>query len=217
MKKVMLSATLLAVALFTGNAHANFLDDGSFEAATPEGITSNSAWTLAANKPSGNDFSTQFQMAPWSSSDGETGVWYKSFTGDPDGIAATSVLIQSVNAPADGTYSLTFDAARETNFTADEWYVALSSGNNIDSVDLLTAAIPAGNFDAEVTPFSLSISGIDAGSTVNVFAVMTGGINPQLNPQSAMLDNFVLVVPEPTSLALLGLTSLGLLGLRFRR
>lgn len=223
MKKLTCFATLLAAALWAGAAQANLLSDGSFESATGGGITSNSDWTLAANKPNNVDYSTQFQTAPWSSSDGNTGIWYKSFTGlgNSSSLTAESILVQSVTAPQAADYVLTFDAAREANFTADDWYVALvsntSGGGKQDTVDLLTAPMPAGSFGGGATQFTLNISGVASGDTISVFAVMSGGRAAAANPQSAFLDNFNLeVVPEPTSLALAGLCALGMFGTRRR-
>ena len=218
MKQQIFCALLLAIGLTASVAQANLLVDGSFEAATGGGITSNSPWVLSANKPNNFDFSTQFQTAGFSSSDGLTGIWYKSFTGLGNGsnLTGDSILIQSVAAPQDGNYILTFDAAREANFLANEWYVAIVSntpgGGLQDTVDLLTAPIPPGSFGSAVTPFALSLNGVQSGNTMSVFAVMTGGRNAGVNPQSAFLDNFNLtMVPEPTSLVLMGICGLGLL------
>jgi hypothetical protein len=214
------------MALWAGIAQANLLVDGSFEAATGGGITSNSPWVLSANKPNNIDFSTQFQTAGFSASDGLTGIWYKSFTGLGNGssLSADSILIQSVTAPADGNYILTFDAAREANFLADQWYVAIVSntagGGLQDTVNLLTAPMPAGNFGTGGgTEFALQLNGVQSGNTMSVFAVMTGGRNALANPQSAFLDNFDLIaVPEPASLALclLGICGIGLIAPRRR-
>ncbi|MDC0936299.1 hypothetical protein OAS39_08415 [Pirellulales bacterium] len=64
------------------------------------------------------------------------------------------------------------------------------------------------------TTFDLALSGISAGDTLTVRAVMVDGEDAGANPQSAFLDSFNLVVPEPTSLALVGcgLAGLVLLG-----
>lgn len=208
--------------LWATAAQANLLVDGSFEAATGGGITSNSPWVLSANKPNNTDFSTQFQTAGFSSSEGLTGIWYKSFTGlgNNSTLTAESILIQSVVAPVDGNYILTFDAARETNFLADQWYVALVSntagGGLQDTVDLLTAPIHIGSFGTGSTEFTLNLNGVVSGDTMSVFAVMAGGRNSMVNPQSAFLDNFNLRIPEPTTLALLGLCGMSLIGFRRR-
>jgi hypothetical protein len=223
MKTLSWFAILMATVLCASVAQANLLVDGSLEAATGGGITSNSPWVLSANKPNNTDFSTQFQTAGFSSSDGATGIWYKSFTGLGNGssLTAESILIQSVVAPSDGNYILTFDAAREANFLADQWYVALVSntvgGGLQDTVNLLTAPMPAGSFGSGSTEFALNLNGVVSGNTMSVFAVMTGGRNAMINPQSAFLDNFDLrIVPDPASLALLGLCGIGLITSRRR-
>ncbi|XAL99565.1 PEP-CTERM sorting domain-containing protein [Phycisphaeraceae bacterium D3-23] len=161
----------------------------------------------------------QFQNASFASSHGSTGIWYKSFGGLTNGstLTAESILIQSLAAPLDGNYTLTFDAARDVNFLADEWYVALAAntagGGQQDTIDLLTAPMPAGSFITSGTQFTLSLNSVEAGDTLSVFAVMSGGQDAGTNPQSAFLDNFDLVhtnVPEPGSAALLALGTLAL-------
>jgi hypothetical protein len=224
MRTAICLASLMSVVLGASHAQANLLVDGSFEAATGDGTTSNSPWVLTANQPNGS-FSTQFQTSSFAASDGNTGVWYKSFTGLFDGglLTADSMLVQSLVAPQNGTYILTFDAAREEHFLADEWYVTLEvdglMGSAQDTVDLLAAPMPDGNFNSASTQFELSLDNVLAGETVNVLAVMAGGRFAPMNPQSAVLDNFSLVVipevvPEPASMILLGLCVVGSIAAR---
>ncbi len=213
-------------------ASANLLDDGAFSNADSGAQTSNSAWVLTVNFPDTVDDAAQFQTgfanaqntgvggteAPGTGA----GVWFKPFEGQQGGNTnepkAQADLFQSVIAPGNGDYTLSFVAGRETNFTAAEFSVTLASSGTggSDTVDLLTAVIPNGNLGGAAstnpggTPFSLTLNGVTAGDTLSVRAVMVDGMDSLVNPQSAFLDSFELV-PEPASFGLLGAAGLALL------
>lgn len=225
-------AAFIACALVaTTSAHASLLADGNFSLATSGTQTSNSAWQLIANTPDGTNSSAQFQTGfanaqntgvggPEAPGVGN-GVWLRSFEGNQGGSGdalAQMVLTQSVFAAADGTYTLDFVAGREANFTARVFEVTLSTNTQSVTVDLLTAAIPDGNLGGAAspnpggTPFQLSLAGVTTGQLVTVTATMLDGEDSQLpGGQSAFLDGFALNVPEPGSLALLGLGALAVL------
>lgn len=221
MRLTRFSAAMIAAALAPVVANANLLDDGDFDLATSGTITSNSAWSLVSDVPNGVDFAAQFQVGGFARSDGAlgsgAGIWYRSFTGSTsDG--ADSDLTQTVAAPESSDYLLTFEAARETNFTADEWNVSLTSDGTGGSgvIDLLAAAIPEGNFNQVqvvnggpgAAAFSIRINGVTAGDMLTVNASMVNGVDAGANPQSAFIDRFSLTtIPEPATalIALFGL------------
>lgn len=207
---------LFSTVVIAASAQANLLDDGSFDLATGDSQTSNSAWVLNSNNPdpgTPTDEAAQFQAAAWASNDAgapEVGVWFRAFTGKTAGPLAQADISQSVNAPSDGDYVLSFDARRETFFSVASWSVDLNGA----SVDLLSAAPADGSWNT----FSVVLSGVTAGDALTVTGAMVDGIDALANPQSAFLDNFDLqLVPEPTSVALAGIGLLGLLAVRRKR
>lgn len=223
MKKLCQFSAMLSLVVFAATAQANLLDDPSFEAATDNTQTSNSAWTLTADVPGapngGTEASAVFEDGPWAHNDGEIGVWFKSFEGNQAAgdTTANASLTQTVSNVAGGDYILTFDSARETNHTAGSTSVSLSDGSSTVSIDLLTATYNnGGNMNSDPTSFSLALPGVSAGADLTVLVEMVDGVDALANPQSIMFDNFSLV-PEPTSLALAGISMLGLMGLRRKR
>lgn len=231
MKRFSWFAATLSLAIGAASVHANLLDDGSFEAQDLGGngttTTSSSNWVLTANSPNGADFAANFATAPWARSPddgGNVGIWFKAFPGTA-GNEANGSVAQDVSAPSSGSYVLTFQAARETFFTADSATASLSSSGTggSASIDLLTASFNSGGnmndtANGNPTNFSLTLPGVTAGDTLSVSVDMAGGIDAGSNPQSLMVDNFTLTfIPEPTSIALGGLGLIGLLAARRRR
>ena len=211
----------LSLTVFATMARANLLDDGSFELAIDGTQTSNSNWTLTANFPDGLTAAAMFSSSVWAASDGQTGVWFKSFEGDqdPSDDTANVELTQTAsNVASGGTYELIFQSARETNFTAGSATATLSSSSGPSvSVDLLTATYnDDGNMASDPTTFALSLPNVVAGDDLTVSVEMVDGVDALANPQSLMVDNFVLV-PEPASIVLIGLGLLGVSAIRRKR
>ncbi len=227
------SGAALACALVVpGAADATLLDDGAFDNATSGSTTSGSAWQLITNMPDGANLGAQFQTGFANANNTGvggtqapgvgTGIWLRSFEGNQGNTGealAQMVLTQSVFAAVDGDYVLDFVAGRESMFTARVFEVTLSTNSQSVTVDLLTAVIPDGNLGGAAsgnpggTPFQLTLTGVTTGELVTVTATMLDGEDSQVpGGQSAFLDDFELnVIPEPGSLALLGLGGLALL------
>lgn len=225
-----------AVASMATLAQANLLDDGNLSLADSGAQTSNSDWVLTVNFPDTVDDAAQFQTgfanaqntgvggteAPGTG----TGVWFKSFEGlqAPGDALAQADLSQSVVAPNNGDYVLTFVASREANFSAGSWDATLSSSGTggSASIDLLVAALNDGNLGSAAsaggTPLSLTLAGVSAGDTLTVSVAMVNGVDAQTNPQSAFVDSFnlVQVVPEPASAGVFGVL-VGFAAMRRRR
>lgn len=178
--------TFSDVTMGDGGAESTpLMDDGSFETAQHGSTNSNSAWALAAQ-----DSAAQFQAAPWAASAGDTGVWFKGFRGSVANPADASVA-QSVVAPVDGDYVVTFDARVEQSFpnVVGDFRATFSSDGTGGSsaIDLIAAA-----FDDDFHRYSLTLLGVTAGDLLTVRAEMIdarGGSGPQI---SGFVDGFVL-------------------------
>ncbi|MEM8679241.1 MAG: PEP-CTERM sorting domain-containing protein [Planctomycetota bacterium] len=200
-----LLASLIAVVFSSVSLHANLLDDGGFELATSGGQQSNSNWSLNVNFQDGMEDAAHFQDAPWASNPlgmPGVGVWFKGFEGNqsPGDDVANATLSQTVAAGA-GTYDLSFYVRHETFFTADRAVVVLSS----DQGDSATFDLLGTPNDGAYNMFAINGFSASAGTTsLTVQAIMEGGVDSLMNPQSMMLDDFMLV-PEPTSCTLIGL------------
>lgn len=209
-------AALLCTGLLAASPASALLQDPSLEAASGGTTTSNSAWQLLANAPDGTGPAAVFQEAPWAASDGSIGVWFRSFEGgqmqgEP---LADAMLTQTLTGVAGGDYALTFEAARELNFTAGVWQATLSSSGTggSDSVDLLAAAfLEASSMAGTPTLFALQILGVSPGDDITVTVEMLDGELALANPQSAFVDNFTLTrrVPEAGAATLLAVAGLG--------
>jgi hypothetical protein len=211
--------TLFAIGTASAQAGANLMYDGSFDLSDSGTLTSNSNWELAPNFPDGVNPSAEFREgADFSNDPGDPhmGVWFRSFEGtqgDGDEFAH-AILSQKVVVDPAGDYTLSFDAKRELNFTAASFSVTFASiGSGTHSIDLLSAAPNDGNWHT----YQLALFGVSAGEALTVSAEMINGEEAiGVGTQSAFVDNFVLV-PEPTSLTLLGLGLGGLILARRRR
>lgn len=234
----LLSLTLMFLASNAGAVCGDLgdecLDDPTFDLATGGGQVSNSAWVLTVDFPDSDD-SAQFQggfanaeNGSGGAGDGGNGIWFKSFLGNRGGDTniptANADITQSLIAPTDGSYLLTFVAGRESNFTAGEFSVSLSSNGTggSASIDLLSAPMIEGNIGGGASPalggnpFSLQLDGVTAGDTLTVSGAMVDGVDFNApGGQSAFLDKFSLsAVPEPGTGLLISLGSLIVLSRR---
>ena len=200
-------ATLVIALIAVSSANAqNLLQDPSFDLSTGN-TQDNPHWTLDVTFPDGTGASAQYQDAPWASNPTGTpgvGVWLRAFEGNSTDGLANATLYQDVAASA-GDYELSFFFRKEANYMAENTFVeVLEDGARIDLIDL-TNADTGGAFE------QFSLSGTTNGGTLRVQARMVNGFDAMANPQSAMFDDFSLVVvPEPTAplLMLMGLVGL---------
>ena len=160
------------------------IEDGSFENATHNSQTSNSAWTV--NAPNNTAL---FFDASFAASSGEKGVWFRGFAGNranPIDARVSQVIV----APEGGDYTLRFDAKVESSFAtvAGAFQVTISSDGtgSTDTTGNLLNLAP--NFDFNT--YTLTLTGVSAGDNLTITAEMLdtiGGTGPQL---SGMVDNF---------------------------
>lgn len=161
------------------------LDDGSFEAAEFGSTTSNSDWALTGD--------ALFQLAPWVSSEGSIGVWFRGFGGSP-GDPGAATLTQTVTAADAGEYTLRFDTRVEANFpthVGDFRATISSSGTGgSETIDLI-AASP----NTQYNTHTLSLEGVSAGDSLTITVEMTGATGAGEFQVSAMTDAFFLQGP----------------------
>lgn len=151
-------------------------------------------------------------------------VFFKGFSGNATNGAATGHLYQDVPATPGENYTLRGWAGAEQNFFAEGAVFALdfldAGGGLLSSaqLDLLSAGLKTPNGE----PFSYkqyTVSGVAPAGTVAVRArasMLNGEPNPNGGGQAFVVDDFVLVVPEPATLAVLGMLTVGVVGRRRR-
>jgi hypothetical protein len=157
---------------------------------------------------------------------GDFGVFFKAFSGNTSDGPATANLFQDTAATPGLTYMLTGWAGAEANYLATRSLFAidfLDLGNNVigsTELDLVAAGLFVGNGQ----PFNYKAYTVMATAPANAVSVrarvsMIGGSgNPLGGGQAFVVDDFALVaVPEPTSIALVLMGLLGLLGVRARK
>lgn len=173
---------------------APLLNDGSFETGVSGTQNGSSNWSMTSNTPvaTSTDALT-YQTAPWASTSGATGLWFRGFAGRPGDLANGSVT-QAVTATADGDYTLTFYARVEADFDASSMKITLASsgGGGTDTVELLTESPK----DGQWRTFTATLTGVTAGDQITIAAEMISAFAPASGPnQSTLIDNFFLKPP----------------------
>ncbi len=216
---------LLALAT---SASANLISNGSFESVTPSLTTNEICTTDTAVYPYASctaaGWTGNYQIGKGAT----VGIYGVSFgipQPDPQGSNALilqssgsivdSSATQSIDIPADGTYTLTFYVANRSSPAGNNGpqTVSVLLGNKtIDTYSNLS-----GSWTLETLDFSAL-----AGDTTLTFA----GLDPSSGDVSAFIDDVSLVpessipastAPEPSSLALIGLAFIGVAAPRFLR
>lgn len=215
-----MATAVVAFAVAASSAHAgtNLLINGDFETPPTDDINFATGWTL-------EEPSMTMSGAPVDSADfesfanhtggGNRGLWFRSFEGglladSPDTVDAH--LYQDVAGIAGVQYTLSAWFRIETAYAGldplnpTQTVLALEFLNGVGGVlssaelDIDVAYIPGNTWQQF---FLISIAPLGT-ETVRVRASMFDGVNSNVNPQSAFVDDFVLV-PAPGALALLGM------------
>jgi PEP-CTERM motif len=185
--------------------------------AWPDGLSSE-PWAGPAPTP----VTTDGNAAPCLN--GDCGVFFKAFAGDPNNGAATVHLYQDNPAIPGKIYQLTGWAGGEANFMAGGAEIALEFLDGVGSV------IPASGDVVNLLPTLLVPNGqsfnyklytataVAPAGAVDVRArasMIDGTPNPLGGGQAFVVDDFTLtIVPEPSSILLAGLSLVSMLGLR---
>lgn len=239
-KLCMTLAMASALALGQSVYAQELLTNGSLDAIGANGQVGNSpdAWVVDATRAITGAYNDGLASEPWAgpaptpttgippTNAGDFGVFFKSFTGNDANGPATVSLIQHNPAMPGLVYTLTGWAGGEPNFmrTATTFSIQFLNGATLLSTATLeldaTLLVDNGElFDYK--EYALSAVSPATTDTVRVAASMIAGVmNPAGGGQAFVVDDFSLTavpVPEPATMALLGLSVVGCMAVRRRR
>lgn len=224
MKKVLCSAAVLAVALSSVPANANLLTNGSLDVTTPQEIVPGfflpwpADWVGEGSRTIGGPYNDFMSSEPWAgpaptpvTTGGATGndwaVFFKPFSGSVAQGAATGNLYQDQLATPGQTFTLSGWAGAEANAQMQGAVFALDfldvNGTTLSSasIDLLAAGLLTPNGQPfNYKQYSVTATAPAGAAIVRSRASMLGAMsNPAGGGQAFVVDDFNLVVPEPTS------------------
>jgi hypothetical protein len=209
-KKILLAACIASATLGAQAAGTNLLQNASFEAAGPDFSKGyDGTYCYLAYAPlacgslpdwTGSPVALLSASGVWGTPKGLTG-WSKSFGDQLAGIQGTSVLEQDLVLAA-GTYTLSWFDANRVGYGGNQNYDVIVGGDKLGNFSTV-----AGQGWAE---HSLTFT-TAGGSQAIQFAGMVGADATTFIDQTSLT-----AVPEPTSLALMMVGTLGLLARRRR-
>jgi len=234
---------VVAFGLLAGTAavaNANLLSNGNLDQTYQQEIVPGfflpkpDLWVNDGFRSLSGPYEDEMSSEPWAgpaptpvTTDGVGGddwaVFFKPFSGNATDGAATGHLYQDVSATPGLTYTLTGWAGAEANaLMADAVFAVefLDGGGGLLSsttLSLMPTLYVANGEAFNYKQYSVSAVAPPGAATVRARASMIDALsNPAGGGQAFVIDDFVLLVPEPTTLALAGLGLAALVGLRRR-
>lgn len=229
-----------SAALASAASAQNLLTNGSLDQTVPQEIVPGfflpwpASWQADGSRTIGGPYNDFMSSEPWAgpaptpvttggANGDDWGVFFKPFSGSVTNGAATGNLYQDVAATPGTTYTFSGWAGGEANMQARaELAIEFIDVNGLaiagsgQTLDLVAAGLLTDN-GAAFRYKQYSVAGTAPAGAVAVrgrVSMLDAMSNPAGGGQAFVVDDFALVVPEPTSLAAL---SLGAALLRRRR
>ncbi len=224
MKKFLCAAAVLTIAISSVPANANLLTNGSLDATTPQEIVPGfflpwpADWVGEGSRTIGGPYNDFMSSEPWAgpaptpvttggANSDDWAVFFKPFSGSATNGAATGNLYQDQVGTPGQRYTLTGWAGGEANAMMQGAVFAIDfldvSGATLgsSSIDLLAAGLLTPNGQAfNYKQYSVSATAPAGTAIVRSRASMLGAMgNPAGGGQAFVVDDFNLVVPEPTT------------------
>lgn len=230
MKKLAFLA-LSAACLVAGSAQANLLTNGNLDATVQQEIVPGfflpwpAGWTGEGSRVITGPYNDFMSSEPWAGpaptpvttggvNSDDWGVFFKPFSGNAANGAATGHLYQDVAATPGTSYTFSGWAGGEANFMGGAELAVefldvngLVIGGSGQTLDLVAAGLLTDNglaFDYK----QYAVTAVAPAGAIAVrgrVSMLNATPNPAGGGQAFVVDDFSLVVPEPTSLATLAL------------
>jgi hypothetical protein len=230
--KMTLSAIYAVAAFATGSSQAqNLLSNGNLDVTYQQEIVPGlflpkpTVWQNVGFRLISGPYENEMSSEPWAgpaptpiTTDGvggsDWGVFFKPFTGNATDGPAVGHLYQDVAGTPGAQYTLTGWAGAEANFLGGAEFAIefLNGGGGIiggTTLDLIAAGLFVDNGEPfDYKQFTIMATAPSGTEFVRARASMINGVNnPAGGGQAFVVDDFVLVVPAPSS-PLLGLVLL---------